>query len=512
MPAADRALRASWSEAQPPGTPPPDATPIGCTITVHRTERVSPHPVVGSGASRLNSFHFNVFRARTASARFVQKARGMKRLTVDGLRAALPDVDELRSLLDHLLAESDADPARTWSGSGRLGSAGDRLVAVDGLLESARKLAAADFDHHRSISEHAARAVIALHRGREEDAARELLGAAALEEARDRPDRAEAFAHSAHTVARESDDVALRALALRRRARARRTLGRLEASEADYREAARVAQAASDVRGSAEATIGAGNICHEQGRRDEAEACYRAALESLDTLDAPSPERWHAELNLHIVLRSKGSLDASVGPLERAAEIARALADAAAEQFLENARGQLDMARGAFDEAEAHLRQAVGASTGTRAEVTIRLNLAETLLAVGRTLDAAEEARRAERAALIGRLPQKLPEVYRILGRITAAEGEEDAFVFFERALEIIRDRALPALERAQTLQAYAEAESEAGREDNAAPLAQEAMRLYGTLGIDRKRSRWAERFDRAFEETEDTSSDINEP
>jgi len=436
----------------------------------------------------------------------------MKRLTIDALRDALPDIDELRSLMDHLLAESEADPARTWSGSGRLGSVGDRLVTVDGLLESARAIAAADFEHHRIISEHVARAVIALHAGRREEAARELLGAAAREEEGDRPDRAEAFADSAHTVAREGDDVALRALALRRRARARRTLGRLDGSETDYREAARVARAASDVRGSAEAFIGAGNVCHEQGRRDEAEACYRAALESLDALDAPTPERWHAELNLHIVLRSRGSLDASLAPLERASGIARALGDDTAEQFLENARGQLDMAREAFEAAEVHLRRAVSASTGTRAEVTIRLNLAETLLAMGRTLDAAEEARRAERAALVGRLPQKLPEVYRILGRITAAEGEEDAFVFFERSLEIIRDRALPTLELAQTLQAYAEAESELGREDNATPLAREAVRLYGTLGIDRKRSRWAERFDRAFEETEDPNSDTNEP
>ena len=96
----------------------------------------------------------------------------------------------------------------------------------------------------------------------------------------------------------------------------------------------------------------------------------------------------------------------------------------------------------------------------------------------------------------MARLPQKLPEVYRILGRIAAHEGSTNAFVLFERALEIVADRGLPSLERAQTLQAYAEAERRVGDEETAAGLHEEADRLYSELGIERMRRAWSDRFD----------------
>ena len=153
------------------------------------------------------------------------------------------------------------------------------------------------------------------------------------------------------------------------------------------------------------------------------------------------------------------------------------------------------MASGAFSEAEDHLRAGLSAATDARARVTIRLNLAEALLAQDRTLEATEEAREAERVALASGIVPKLPEVYRILGRIVSAEDNPDAFVFFERALDIVRERRLPAFEEALTLQAYAESEVRRGEEDSARELQERMTERYRALGMRNKRHSWADTF-----------------
>lgn len=439
-------------------------------------------------------------RQSVALARLLLLLRGMKRLTVDGLRTVLPDLDELRPLADQLLADSRPDPARTWTVSGTLGSLGDRLVETDGLENELSALADAEHRHRQRIFELVGQAVVLLEDGTASRAAAALLEAAALEEGRDRAEKAEAYADAASRVARDGDDAGVLSLALRRRGRHRRTLGRYGDAARDYEEAALVAESVHDVRGRAEALIGRGNVLEEQGQWEAAADGYREALATLEALEDPSPELWHAQLNLHVVLRSVGALDEALPPLRTAQEIARAIGDDGAEPFLANARGQLDMALGDFEAAEEHLRRALeaclGRGVGSRAEITIRLNLAETLLARGRILDAAEAARRAERRAIVARMPQKLPEVYRLLGRIAAADGVADAFVLFERALEIIEERRLPALERAQTLQAYAESEARTGDPDAAADLMARADGIYDELGIEHRRRPWVDRFD----------------
>jgi tetratricopeptide (TPR) repeat protein len=186
-------------------------------------------------------------------------------------------------------------------------------------------------------------------------------------------------------------------------------------------------------------------------------------------------------------------MDESVEPLDEAERVAVALGDEGAVQFIENARGQFAMARGEYDEAERHLRTAVSASSRGRARVTIRLNLAETLLATGRRLDAAEEARRAEQEAIETAVADRLPEVYRLLGRIAALEGNADAFVLFERALQMIDEAGLPRVERARTLQSYAEAERHLGDPENADRLQSEADQTYDALGIRFPRRAWAD-------------------
>lgn len=423
----------------------------------------------------------------------------MKRLTFDEVRDTLPDLEELRPVIDHLLSRSEPDVARAWSGSGDLATAGSRRVPEASQADLAA-LVREEGERLAALYSLVGQALSSLAADDADAAADALLQAAAAEEARDRPDRAAAYAEAAYRVVETERDRTVAALALRRSARARRALGEMEESLRRYRRASELALGMSDFRGAAEAAIGAGNVLEEQGRWSEAEASYRKALEMLESLGELTPERWHALINLHIVARSRGELEESLPLLRDAEAAARATDLEAAIPFIENARGQLLMAQGDYAEAEQRFRQAIRATTQSRARITMRLNLAESFLARGRTLDAAEHAREAEREAIQARTTPKLPEVYRLLGRIASAQDNPNAFVLFERALEIVREWKLPALEEALTLQAYAESEAERGEPEAALELRERARGLFASLGVKQERQRWADVFGPADE------------
>lgn len=419
----------------------------------------------------------------------------MKPLSVDQIYEALPELDELRPVLDHVLSLSEPDPDRTWTGSGELGTLGERLVDVEELEGSADSLAERMREHLAALFQEIIHALSALARGERGAAAAALVRASELEEDAGRMARAEAYALAAHRLARGLKDQAPAGLALRRAARAARGQGKLQLALERYRDAYEIARDSFHGRAAAEAAIGAGNVLEQQGGWDLAEKWYRRALVSLESVDGPAPERWHAALNIHITLRSRGRIEESQPWLEEAESVAASIEDASARPYLENARGQLLMARGDFEGAERRLRQALAASEDPMARVTVRLNLAETLLARGLSLDAAEELREAEREAVAAPVVPKLPEVYRLLGRIAAAEGNREAFVLFERAIRIVRERGLPPFEEALTLQAYAEFEEGRGEEETARDLRGRAMEIYDVLGIEHERSRWADLF-----------------
>lgn len=418
----------------------------------------------------------------------------MKPLRLEEVWRILPPLDELRPVLDLLAARSAPDPARTWSGSGELDTVGGRLVPSEGVGADGLALALRMQEHLARVYTGVGTALQALVAGDGEAAVEALLDVASAEEGLDRAERAAAWARSAHMVARDLRDRRHDALALRRWGRALRSQGRYAEALQRYRESLEILRLLDAPREAAEAAVGAGNVLEDQGLWADAEALYREALTFLDESGQDAvPERWHALLNLHITLRSRGHLEESIPWLEEAERVADGISDPAAPVFVENARGQLAMARGRHAEAEGHFRTALESAPAAGAKVVVRLNLAEALLARDRLLDAAEEARGAELEAVSAGAVPRLPEIYRLLGRVAAAAGNPDAFVLFERALEITRDRELPDVERARTLQAYAETEARLGRHDESARLMEEARAAYAELGIVHARHPWAE-------------------
>jgi tetratricopeptide (TPR) repeat protein len=414
----------------------------------------------------------------------------------DSLRRVLPDLAELRPLLDAALRASTPDPDTAWTSAGELATVGARRVDPAEMAREAARIAAGHRRHVDAVYDIVAEVLSAKASGDGERVARTLLQGAALEEAAGRAEETVAFATAAVDAARTHADPGLTMLALRRLARASRTAGRLDQASRLYEEALAGARDLDDAEAVAEAAIGAGNVHEQRGWWDQAEGRYEQARAALETVRPPTPAHWHVLLNLHIVSRSRGDVEGSVDWLDRASEVARSLPDPASVPLLENARGQLEMARESPERGERHFVVALQAAESLWARSTIRLNLAESHLARDRLLDAVEHARDAERDAILGSLTAKLPEVYRMLARIAAANRNPDGFVLFERSLALSGHTPALTFERAQTLQAYAMAEQTLGHPESASDLWIRAIDAYRSLGIAGVRRTWADCFD----------------
>ena len=412
----------------------------------------------------------------------------MERLRVDDVLSLLPDLDELRPLRDGVMATSVPDPDRRWTASGELETVGQRLVQGRRVEEELDGYVDGIADHLRRVFHGVASAIRFLEKGDRLGAAGALLDVASTEEAAGRHGRAETFAMAAYETARGAGSREVETHALRRAGRAARSLGKIDLAAERYLAAYRIARDSDDTEHTIVAAIGRGNVAVDRGQWDEARSWYETAWDALEEVGSPRPERWHVCLDLSIATRQLGDTDASRSWLERAQAEATKVGDSDAAATIRNGWGRLYQVLGRLEEAEAVYREALAAAKGAKARVTIAVNLGEVLADQGRLLDAADQARSAEVVALKNRVVTKLPEVYRLLGRVAAARGLTDALVFFERALVIGADRELPDFERAQTLEAYGNAD--VADPAGAAARLREAGRLYDTLGIDHMRDR----------------------
>lgn len=413
-------------------------------------------------------------------------AQAKRPLTVDEIVGLFPEeVEDLRPLLDRLIRLSQADESRRWSGSGELGTIGERLVDPTVLEREIPAILSRVSDHLTAVYGAMSRALCLVSEHRPEDALGAFLEAAEHEQEMGRPDRAEAYVGAAVRLAGRVHDRRKAIHVFLRGARVARGRGRWSVSDARYREALGIARDGDRPDLAARAAVGRGNLAIDRGRWRDALRWYEEAEGFLGEGLEEAAERWHIPLNRSIVFREQGRLDLAERELDRATERAGALGDGTATPILENARGQLYRAAGRDEAAELAFRTALEAAVDPDARVTIGVNLADTLLAMGRVLEAGEAARSAEETAFRAGNVVRLPEVYRVLGEVGAAREHADAFLFFERALEVIRERELPEVERAAVLEAYARHDEAAGHLESARERLREANELYTELDTD---------------------------
>lgn len=455
--AAEEVLRsdpALWRE--PPGGTPPatcgvEAVPEGKAVQQLRVQEVAVHQ--------------------------------MKPLSVDDIRALLPDLDDLRPFMDDVIAVARPDQDRRWSGAGELGTLGERLVDADEIEARIPRVLEEVQGRLKTLYAAVSRAVRAMAEDRPEAALHELMGAAENEQAVGRLVEAETLAQAALRLTTRFRDRAVALPALIAGARIARAVGRWELAERRYRDAFHLARDVGDAATAATAAIGAGNLAVDRGLWNVARRRYEEADPWVAQLEPDASERWHLELNRSIVARREGDLERAQRHLSRAETLLGDRAKPRAEAVLANARGKLLRATGRDEEAEVAFRHALDNAGALDAQVTIAVNLAEVLLALGHSLEAGDVARQAEELAISNAVIPRLPEVYRTLGKVAAARGHADAFVFFERALAVVRERHLPEFERAQVLEVYGRYDRVRGEDETGRARLLEAGSLYEDLG-----------------------------
>jgi tetratricopeptide (TPR) repeat protein len=264
---------------------------------------------------------------------------------------------------------------------------------------------------------------------------------------------AEAWFLAAHRLAKEHGLVRA-TTALRLAGRAARQQGRLDVAAERYEAAWREADALGADVDATVAAIGRGNVAVDRGSWGEARAWYEKALARIGESGPPRRERWQVMQNLAIVERESGNLAQARTRLTRAQKEGGDMGDPDALVEVENGWGQLLLAEGDARGGELHFREALARARAPLARLAITVNLGESLLLQGRSLEAGEKAREAEAEALTGALAHRLPEVYRLLAKVAHERGEGEAFVLLERALDLIARRGLPEYEEAVTREA----------------------------------------------------------
>lgn len=431
------------------------------------------------GGSSHNHELFGVARGVPLIPDMMRSRNPAEPMRLEHLLDALPRTEAVRPLAARLLGSSRPDEDRRWTASGALGTTGGRIVDIDAFREEAAVWVAEERGRLERRAGAVAEAAEALAAGDARRVVEALLAESGALEADGLSAEARAWADAAFRVAVESG-LPRAAEARRKAARCARAQGDLDGAVAAYEDAWARARDAERWDDAVVAATGRGNVSVDRGRWADAEAWYRKAMELLSESGAAFEDgvaralRWRLCQNLGITHRERGDLDGSDAWYRRAEEDSRGLDDPAAVIELENGRGQLALARGDLQAAEARFRHALEAISSTRPDegrVTVRANLAEALLLRGRSLEAGVAAREAEAEAIRGRYLSRLVEVYRVLARIMAARGEGEAFVLVERALELVRDTDLPIWEEARTLRVYADLREAGGEGD----LAREA-------------------------------------
>lgn len=371
--------------------------------------------------------------------------------SLDLLLRALPDVSGLAPLREALLAGSEPDPSLAWSTSRayttydrRVISAADTQKALQEAAAAARKqideLYAGVGDVLSSVSASDPAAVAA-----------RLIELGERAEAAEAPKDALAWYETAKRWADPLPDRTPAALALRRMARVRLSMGDLDDAYELYRSAQQLGVACGDDAGVAVALTGLGNVRSEQGRWADARECYAAALAHPGT-GTQSNRRVHVLLNLANISREEARYEDSRTWLEQALPLWDTFGPAERSIWFAH-DGSLRMALGELDPADSAFRQALDLAPTSFHRAIVLENLADLACKRARLVDAEDLARRAEEEAIAAASPWALGLVYTTLGKISRERGDADGVTFFEKALEIGRTRRLALIEAIASLE-----------------------------------------------------------
>ncbi|HEV2132249.1 MAG TPA: tetratricopeptide repeat protein, partial [Longimicrobiaceae bacterium] len=238
-----------------------------------------------------------------------------------------------------------------------------------------------------------------------------------------------------------------------------------------------------DVPGQVIACQGLGNICDDRGQRDRAREWYERGLALADGIEDPNLF-WPFYINLSLMALLDGEPERAQSLLEQAREYIDAAGDEAAILYWHNNRGLLLLDIADLAGAEQVYREGLQGLDDAFWEMTMRVNLGQTLVRQGRLFEAEEEARRAEEIAILNRFIPDLVDVYELLGTIARTRCDEEGFIFYEQALNVCQERELPKKVEASIYYGYGRLHVSCDRNEEAAAYLEQAREIYASLGL----------------------------
>ena len=361
-------------------------------------------------------------------------------LRVEQALRLLPDVEALTPLRAFLISTSHrAAAADEWDTGEPYRTVGRRYLRLGDVRRRVPEALARAQAHLASLYDAVLDALERERAGDMSGAVRALLRAGASEETAGRFQQARAwYAH---------------ALSLSDALRDRRpeiealcALGRIAVASGDsgsgareYQRALALAEAERDQAGAIEACAGLGDASAAHGAWTGAESWYKRGLRLAETEPTRSADLLH---RLARAASGRGDQAAALELMRRARET---LDPGAAQEraAMLNTEGEIELRRNhavegvrAYREAQVLARRGGGTPA---LEVEIALGLARALISTGSWREAEDEARKAEEVAIAHNLTRPLARLYAVLGAVRGAEGDEDGFVFFEKAIELSR-------------------------------------------------------------------------
>lgn len=376
------------------------------------------------------------------------------------------------------------DPGKAWDSSSSYATIDKRILTPESVDRAVDAAESALREYVSMLHDGLRPAFRSYFEGDTEGAGRHLLALGERHEGAGRARGAEQCYLAALALSLPIADKSLQMLALRRLGRVTLSLAQFSDATSYYERSAELARDSGDVRAEVAARTGAGNVNMHQGRWPEAERMYREAVGFAEALD-----RGHATLELGQLYNNLGNATTRIGEL------------GAAEEWLERALAVWDQVDSPTDRAVClmnlgHLRENQGRLAETREayEAALELpipaafkslaaaDLAGLCLKEGYVSRAEDMARLAEEHAIAASSPYTLGYLYRNRGNLARGRGDEDGFTFFEKALEIAREKGYPYLE-AETLADYAELRRQYGGTEEAAAYLDRAREIFTELG-----------------------------
>lgn len=404
--------------------------------------------------------------------------------TVEELLRLLPAVDELEVLRLQLMSAAVPDPDKAWDSSSSYSTVDKRILSPEEVERAVQQAQQAVLQHFSLLYEGLLPVFRSFFAGEMHETAGHLISLGERHENSGRARGARQCYRAALTVSLPLPEKGFQILALRRLGRVALALGEFKEATAFYERSAELSQDSEKLRDEVIARTGAGNVNMYQGRWAEAETAYQEALKLADRADASemSLERGQLYNNLSSVHMRAGRLPEAEEWLARASELWKTIDSPVDLAIYHLNLGHVREAQGRLEEARSVFQIGLDLPIPSSLKALIAADLSDAYLADGHVTEGEALARTSEEHALQSASPYTLGYMYRHLGNVARVRGNEDGFTFYEKALQIAREKGYPSLE-AETLADYAMLRRDNGGAEEAADYLVRARELFLELG-----------------------------